>query len=212
MSSHVAVKDSPVVAYLEQSRPGRKVDVALGALTLARLLFVPAIVLTFLNAPLLTGLAIAGFVLADIYDGILARRNGGDGPWRRALDSTVDRIGIDAGMVGAYVAGLLPLPLLIALIARDLYCAAICARMLHRRGVAIKADWVYRSLNACVALGAMAAPFISSTLWVTLAWGLVVAAMLVAIDLTRLVRKAESAAPLVRDLVIPAGELRAMFP
>ena len=195
-------------AYPEQVRAGRKVEVALAALTLARLLLVPVIVLSFMKSPLLTCAAITGFVLADIYDGVLARRNGSDGPRRRALDSMVDRIGIDAGMVGAYLAGVLPLPLLIALIARDLYCAAICARMMHRWGAAIKADWVYRSLNAAVALGAMVAPFISPTLWVALTCGLLVAAMIVAVDLTRLVRSVESASPRIRGRVLPAGEIR----
>ncbi len=191
-----------------QARPVRKIDVALALFTVARLALVPAIVLSFMKVPLVTCVAIVGFVAADIYDGILARRDGNDGPRRRALDSVVDRIGIDAGIVGAYVAGLLPLPLLVAFIARDLYCGAICARMLRRRGVAIKADWVYRSLNACVAIGAMAAPFISSTLWVGLAGGLLLAAVIVAVDLTRLVRSVESTPPSVRDFVIPAGELR----
>jgi phosphatidylglycerophosphate synthase len=188
-----------------------KVDARLAALTLSRLLLVPVIVLTFLKAPSLTSVAIIAFVVADIYDGVLARRNGSDGPWRRALDSSVDRIGIDAGMVGAYVAGLLPLPLLMALIARDLYCAAICGRMLRRRGVAIKADWVYRSLNVFVAAGALAAPFLPPGLWVALTGGLLLAAIVVAIDLTRLVGSVESASPRFRDVVVPAGEIRAML-
>jgi len=208
MSSSAVLKGSSLWLGQWQARPARKIDGALAAFTLARLALVPVIVLSFMKAPLVTCVAITGFVVADVYDGVLARRNGSDGPRRRALDSVVDRLGIDAGIVGAYVAGLLPLPLFIALLARDLYCAAICARMLRRRGVAIRADSVYRSLNACIAIGAMAAPFISSTLWVGLAGGLLLVAVIVAVDLTRLVRSVESAPPTVRDLVIPAGELR----
>lgn len=210
MSSSAVLKSNPVSLDQWQPRALRKIDVALLAFTLVRLAFVPLILLSFMKIPLVTTLAIVGFVAADIYDGVLARRHDSDGPRRRALDSVVDRIGIDAGILGAFVTGLLPLPLFLALITRDLYCAVICARMVHRRGVAIKADWVYRSLNGCIAIGAMAAPFLSPSLWVGLASGLLVAAVVVAVDLTRLVRSVEAAPPAVRNVVISAAESRRM--
>lgn len=185
-----------------------KVDFKLAALTLARLSLVPVIILSFMQVPAVTTVAIALFVLADVFDGVLARNRSADGPGRRALDSTVDRIGIDAGMLGAYFAGILPGFLLLALLARDAYCALICARMMHRRRVAIKADWMYRALNLCVVVGAIAAPFMSVALWTLLAGVLLLLSVAVAIDLTRSIRLVESSSPDLRDSVIPAGALR----
>lgn len=185
-----------------------KLNIGLAALTLARLSLVPVIALSFMKVPAVTIGAIVLFVVADVFDGVLARNRQADGPSRRALDSTVDRIGIDAGILGAYLAGILPAPLLIALLARDLYCGAICARMVRKRGVAIKADWLYRGLNLCVAVGAIAAPFVPATLW---AWGagvLLLFSLVVAIDLTRSVRTVENAPPSLRDAVLPAGAVR----
>lgn len=177
--------------------------------TLARLSLVPLILISFLKLPALTAAGIVLFVALDIFDGVFARDKNADGPGRRALDSAVDRIGIDAGIFGAYLGGLLPLPLLAALLLRDAYCALICARMMYRRNVAIKADWVYRALNLCVALGAISASFISASLWVALAGGLLLLSIAVAVDLTRCVRAVEALSPKVRDAVIPAGNLRA---
>lgn len=188
--------------------PLSRTDLALAALTLARLSLVPIIISSFMKAPVVTTGAIVLFVVADIFDGVLARDHDADGPRRRALDSVVDRIGINAGMIGAYFAGVLPGLLLVALLARDAYCAAICARMVYRRNVAIKADWVYRALNLCVAMGAIAAPFVSGQLWVVLAGALLLLSIVVAIDLTRIVQRVESFPLSVSNAVLPAGSLR----
>jgi len=185
-----------------------KAGLTLAILTLARLSLVPVILLSFMRVPALTAAAIALFVFTDVFDGVLARNQGADGPRRRGLDSMVDRIGIDAGIVGAYLAGILPAALLVALLARDLYCAFICARMMYRRNVAIKADWMYRALNLSVALGAIAAPFLSPTLWVSLTGAMLLLAVAVAIDLTRSVRLVEGTPPGLRDTVLSAGALR----
>lgn len=185
-----------------------RASLTLAILTLARLSLVPVILLSFMRVPALTAAAIALFVFTDVFDGVLARNQGADGPRRRALDSMVDRIGIDAGIVGAYLAGILPPSLLVALLARDLYCAFICARMVYRRNVAIKADWMYRALNLSVALGAIAAPFLSPSLWVSLTGAMLLVAVAVAADLTRSVRLVEGAPPGLRDAVLSAGALR----
>lgn len=191
-----------------RDRRDSKADFKLGALTLGRLSLVPVIILSFMQIPAVTTGAIALFVVADIFDGVLARNQSVDGPSRRALDSTVDRIGIDAGMIGAYFAGILPGFLLLALLARDAYCALICARMMYRRRVAIKADWMYRALNLCVVVGAIAAPFLSARVWASLAGVLLLLSVAVAIDLTRSVRLVESSSPDLRDTVVSAGVLR----
>jgi phosphatidylglycerophosphate synthase len=185
-----------------------EVDLRLAALTLGRLSLVPVIIVSFMKVPALTMSAIVMFVLADIFDGVFARDRGADGPSRRAMDSVVDRIAIDAGMVGAYLADLLPGFLLLALLTRDAYCAVICARMMYRRKVAIKADWMYRGLNLSIAIGAIAAPFLPGGLWVSLAGVLLLLSVAVAADLTRSVRLVEGSSPDVRDTVLPAGALR----
>ena len=86
--------------------------------------------------------------------------------------------------------------------------AFICARMVYRRNVAIKADWMYRALNLSVALGAIAAPFLSPSLWVSLTGAMLLVAVAVAADLTRSVRLVEGAPPGLRDAVLSAGALR----
>ncbi len=195
------------------ARPVRhsKLDFALVAVTLARLSLVPIILLSFMRFPAITIWAIVLFVVFDIFDGVFARARNADGPQRRALDSAVDRIGIDAGIVGAYIAGILPAFLLAALLIRDAYCAAICARMMYRRRVAIKADWVYRTLNLTVAAGAISAPFISQRIWVPMAGFMFIFAIVVAVDLTRLVSFVERSPRDLRTTVVSATALRRML-
>ncbi len=202
------------VAWLTDPGPrerralGAQVDFKLAAWTVARLSLVPVIVLSFMKVPVVATAAIVLFVVADIFDGLLARSRSADGPIRRGLDSVVDRAGIDAGIVGAYLAGILPLFLLIPLLARDAYCALLCARMFYRRRIAIKADWMYRGLNLTVAAGAISAPFVPAELWAWLAGLMLLLSIVVAIDLTRSVVSVERASPSLRDAVLRAGALR----
>lgn len=213
MSSPAARAASKPVWSADALQPHRhlnasRADSRMTALTLGRLSLVPVILLSFMKVPPVTTAAIVLFVVADIFDGMIARGSRADGPTRRALDSLVDRIGIDAGMVAAYIAGILPAPLLVALLARDAYCALICVRMVYRRNVVIKADWMYRALNLSVALGAIAAPFLSAGLWISLAGVMLLLSVVVAADLTRSVRFVESSPSGVRNVVLAAGALR----
>lgn len=159
----------------------------LTAFTIARLALVPVIIMSFLTAPAVTTTALVLFVVADVYDGVLARRSNRDGVRRRAIDSTVDRVAIDACLVAAYFAGALPLLLLVAFLARDVYCAGVCARMVTTRHVAIRADWLYRGLNLSIAGWAIAAPFIPIAR-IELSAVLLGVSIVVAADLTRSVR------------------------
>lgn len=178
------------------------------AFTVARLALVPLILVTFTRSPGLTSIVIALFVATDVYDGVLARRHGEDGPARRALDSAVDRLTIDSCLIGACIAGVLPPAILLGLLARDAYLALICSRMMRTRRVAIKADWLYRALNLSVAGWALLVPFVSAAAATALALLLLAFSLVVAIDLTLLVKKVLSAPPAVRDTVIGAGALR----
>jgi phosphatidylglycerophosphate synthase len=188
--------------------PSRTVDGLLTAFTIARLAFIPFVIVTFMTAPAVTTVCLVAFMAADLYDGVLARRLDADGPRRRALDSIVDRLAIDACLIAACVAGALPLPLLIGFLARDLYCSVLCERMMRTRHVAIKTDLVYRGLSFLIAMWAIAAPFLSATTRTALAAGLLAAAVLVALDLTRSVRLVLAAPPQVMHRVIPASALR----
>lgn len=184
------------------------VEATLTALTVGRLVFVPIIIASFTVSAAVTTVALLLFIAADVYDGVVARRHGADGPARRALDSIVDRLAIDACLIGAWVSGAMPLPILCALLARDLYLALLCRRMMSERGVAIKADWPYRSLNLAVAGWAIVSPFVSADVRVGLAAALLSFSLLVALDLTRGVRMVLKAPPRLRDTVVDAGWLR----
>jgi phosphatidylglycerophosphate synthase len=184
------------------------VEATLTTLTVGRLIFVPIIIASFTVSAPLTTVALLLFIAADVYDGVVARRHDADGPARRALDSIVDRLAIDACLVGAWVSGALPLPILCALLARDLYLALLCRRMMAERQVAIKADWLYRSLNLSVAGWAIVSPFVSAGARVGLALALLAFSLLVARDLSRGVRTVLNAPPRLRNTVVDAGWLR----
>jgi phosphatidylglycerophosphate synthase len=175
--------------------------------TVVRLAMVPIMVAAFMSSSVLTASALMVFVLADLQDGIVARRRGTDGPARRALDSTVDRIAIDVCLVAACLDGALSPILLSLFLARDLYCAGICQRMMRMGAAAIKADWLYRGLNLSVAAWAMIAPFVSFEARQALFALISVGAFAVTLDLTDAVRQV-IATPSLHGTVTGAGVLR----
>lgn len=183
-------------------------DRVLAVATLSRLLFIPPLVVAMTRSTVATAALLTAFVLLDVYDGVLGRRRGTDGPSRRALDSIVDRCSIHAVYLAAMAAGLLAPWLFVALLVRDLYCAAICGHMMRERWVAIRADWVYRSLNLALAGWVVVAPLVD---WhvaqvlagAILAWGIVVAA-----DLSRGVMRILADPADLRGVVVGASRLR----
>jgi phosphatidylglycerophosphate synthase len=208
MSSRLDQSAQPLSRRMAPGAFAASPHTLLAVVTLARLAIVPVVIASFMTEPLVTTIALIAFVVADVYDGVLARRYDTDDADRRALDSIVDRLTIDLCLVGAFFAGALPLVLLLALLARDLYCSAICGVMMRERRVAIKADWLYRALNVSVAAWAITAPFVSQSLRTTLAALLVAASIIVAVDLTRSVRRVLTAPQRIRNLVVGAGALR----
>lgn len=181
---------------------------ALSTLTAVRLALIPILAVSFMANSLVMTVALLTFMFADLFDGMLARQFGADGPRRRAEDSIVDRLAIDACLVGAAVTGAIPVVLVCAFLARDLYCAALCAQMMREREVAIKADLAYRGLNCAMAGWAIAAPFLSSTGRLASAGALFGVSIGVAVDLSRSVRLVRRAPAAVRDCVISATALR----
>lgn len=200
-------------AGVPSPRAGLYPDVAqmppvLLAWTLGRLGLVPIIIGAFVVSPLLTAIALAAFIAADLFDGVLARDLDADGPSRRVLDSLVDRVAIWSVLIAVSLAGYLPPLLLGLLLIRDLYCARWCYRMVSARNVAIRADWLYRGLNLTLAGWVAMAPLIGNTGRIAMFTGILAFAVLVAVDLRRCVGKVLAAPPSVRDLVLRAGALR----
>lgn len=183
---------------------------AMAAFTLTRLLLVPGIALAFMHSALLTSCLLVAFMVADLGDGVIARRLGVEDVTRRALDSVVDRIAIDSCLLAAMLAGAMPVPIGAALLLRDAYCGLLCARMVHRVGIAIKADIAYRALNGSVAAWALAAPFVGDAVRAWLALGILVAAIVVAVDLTRCVTSVSRTGAVGRGAVVPASVARRM--
>jgi phosphatidylglycerophosphate synthase len=177
-------------------------------LTGVRLVLVPAIIATFMTHPAVTTVCLGAFMLADLFDGVAARALDADGASRRALDSVVDRIAIDACMIGAGFSGAMPIMLVLGFLARDLYCSALSVWMFRRRGAAIKADLVYRGLSFLVGVWALSAPFIAQPARVITAAILLALALVVAADLTRGVRRILRSPRDLRGSVVPAGDLR----
>ena len=180
----------------------------LAAFTVVRLGLIPLVVATFMVHPAVTTVCLGVFMVADLYDGVLARRFDADGPGRRALDSGIDRVAIDACLVGAWAVGAMPGLVLLGFLARDLYCSVLCTWMFRRRHAAIKADLLYRGLNFLIAVWALAAPLLSQAVRGALVTALLGLAIVVAADLTRGVRRVVASPQDLEGKVIPAGALR----
>lgn len=177
-------------------------------LTLGRLLLVPLIIVSLGVEPVITFSALVVFILLDLYDGVAARHLGGDDVSRRVLDSAVDRVSIWSVYIAAALFGFLPLPLLLVLAARDLYCGYWCYRLIAERDIAIKADWLYRSLNLALAGWIVVAPLATAGLRINLFLVICIYSAAVAVDLRRSIGTALSMPTDVSSRVIPASVLR----
>ena len=179
-------------------------------LTFGRFLFIPIVVMSLISSPAITAVALLLFIAADLYDGVAARQLGADGPERRVLDSLVDRASIWTVFFVATSVGLVPMVLFALLLLRDAYCGYLCQRMVRRRNVAIRADWMYRGLNLALAAWVVLAPLVGADVRLIGFIGILALSVVVAVDLKRSVAVVLSMPPSVRSTVIPAGELRRM--
>jgi phosphatidylglycerophosphate synthase len=180
-------------------------------LTLGRLAFIPFVIVEIHSRwHIAAAITLFGFLVADYFDGIVARRGGADGPARRAFDSTSDRIAIWSVYIAMTAFGYVPLALLAIMLVRDLYCVRLCQRAMQSRYVAVGADWPYRGLNAALAAWVMAAPVMSSPIRTTLLGVILGFSFVVAADLRRAVRHILTAPPLVGSIVVSAGDVRTL--
>lgn len=176
--AHVGIPIGRAVASVPQSR-------MMSVMTVGRLLLVPIMISTFMVKPAITTLVLLVFMFADLADGVVARHLGADDRFRRAADSIVDRVAIDSCLVAACVNGVLPWPVLAGVLARDLWCGAVCAHLLRARGVVIKGDLPYKALAASFGVWALLAPFVAATFRNDMAGAILAFAVVVAIDFTR---------------------------
>jgi phosphatidylglycerophosphate synthase len=187
----------------------RRASTALAAFTAFRLALIPGVIATFMSRPEVTAACLGAFMVADLYDGILARKFDADGPARRALDSTIDRVAIDACLIGAWGAGAMPALVVIGFLVRDLYCSLLSTWMFLRQRAAINADLPYRGLSFLIAVWALAAPFVTQGTRTSTAIVLLALSGAVAVDLTFGVRQVLGSPHDLAGRVIPAGALRA---
>jgi phosphatidylglycerophosphate synthase len=183
-------------------------DPVMAVVTVGRLALIPLVLLWLSTAPLLSGLALLIFIVADIYDGVIGRRRGTDGASRRALDSIVDRLAIDTVLVAMAVRGYLPAEMLALILARDAYCAHQCSR-LSARWVAVRADWMYKTLNLSLAAWVLVAGQLTADARVAFIGVIFAYSLIVAVDLTRAVQGVLALPENIRRTVISAGILRA---
>ncbi len=183
---------------------------SLALLTVGRLALVPPMILSVDGPTAVMAVLLTVFVVADQLDGVVARRFDADDPARRTLDSIIDRVAIWAVYSASVLAGLLPVALLLLLVARDTYCAYQCGRIIAGPGIAIKADWLYRGLNLTLAGWILAAPHTGADLRQALFGLILVAAVAVAVDLTRSVSWVLDRSGQFSSQVISATQLRCM--
>ncbi|MGN6557703.1 MAG: CDP-alcohol phosphatidyltransferase family protein [Solirubrobacterales bacterium] len=159
------------------------------AATSARLCLVPIMMVSFMSDPRVTTLALGSFMVMDLMDGVVARRQGVDDARRRAVDSLVDHVAIDLCLIAAMLQGALPLPILIGFLLRDAYCGAICTWLLRDKRRVIKVDLPYRIPSYLISAWALSAPFLSASHRAVFALCVLAFSFFTAADLTRLSRR-----------------------
>jgi phosphatidylglycerophosphate synthase len=179
------------------------------ALTVGRLIFIPPLLFFIFQKEHLAAAAVLGaFLVADHYDGVFARASNVEGPTRRMLDSGTDRIAIWTVYAAMAALSYAVVPLVLALAARDLYCAWCCRQIMRERFVAVGADWPYRGLSALLAFWVMAAPELSATARTSSLCILTGCSLLLAVDLRLAVRRVQTLPNSVSSVVISATVLR----
>lgn len=189
------------------ARAADRLDSLVVALTLGRLLLIPLVIACLTSWPRFTALPLLAFILVDVYDGVLARKRGSDTPARRALDSIADRIAIHAVFLAAVLLSLVPIVFWVLLLARDGYCAYWCYRIMNERWCAIRADWLYRTLNLSLAAWIVLSPLAPDSVVDLFAIAVLALAGVVAFDLTRSSRRLLAMAWLSSE-VVSATRLR----
>jgi phosphatidylglycerophosphate synthase len=202
--SSMASVDLPLAELPKEARLSR----ALSLITAGRLCLIPVVITTFMTHPLVTTLALLVFMGADLGDGLLARHLSADDRLRRATDSTVDRIGIDACLLAASANGTLPWTLFACFVARDVWCAVLCGRVLAVHGVVVKGDLRYRVLTASFGAWGLMAPFVASPARTMFAVAILTVATVLVVDYTRAVNAVLTGRYACRNQTVPVTAIR----
>lgn len=94
------------------------------------------------DAPLPAGLLLGVIGATDWVDGFLARRLGQVSDLGKVLDPVADRLAITAAVVGGWVAGVLPWPLALALVVREVVVALGATFAAWRWGVRVEVRFI----------------------------------------------------------------------
>lgn len=136
-------------------------------LTFFRLLLVPIFILVFFEVSPLAALPVSWLAaLTDTLDGTLARRHGWISRLGKILDPIADKLMQGALLLSLVVGGLLPWPLAIPFVVKELAQAVCGFLMLKRRQFVVVSRWFgkvaltlfHLTVNATVILAAFLSP------------------------------------------------------
>ena len=136
---------------MQNTRRGRIAN----AITLGRLALLPALGLTIVYRPSIAWIWVATVILADVFDGVLARRLGADTITRRALDATVDRFTIHASFAVAVAVHPIFLPVYLPLLVRDAFALGASGYLMQQRPVLLLGGHLHKASSLSCALFGM---------------------------------------------------------
>lgn len=137
-------------------RTGGRMSIS-GMLTLSRLLVVLGLVWAVISQPTMALLWIVVVMVADVLDGVIARRRGEDTDGRRVLDAAVDRLSIHAAFGTALYLHPAMLWIYMPLLIRDVMALSVGAYVLRRRSLLLLGGHWHKaaSLSAAAFGGAL---------------------------------------------------------
>ena len=159
-------------------------------LTCLRLLLVPTFIVVFFAVSPIAALPISWLAgLTDVLDGTLARRNGWITRLGKILDPIADKLMQGALLLSLVVGELLPWPLAIPFVVKELAQAVFGFLMLRRRQFVVVSRWFgkvaltlfHLAVNVTVIIAALLTPVpygVTVLLWVF--WGLTLGFMIYA--------------------------------
>lgn len=130
--------------------------------TFARLLLLAGLLWSIFGGPGHPWVWVASIIVADIFDGVLARSLGCDTIARRAADAVVDRISIHAAFGIAIVLHPAFLALYAPLVVRDFLALAASGVLLTRHGVLLMGGHWHKLASigsACFGVTVLSAPY-----------------------------------------------------
>jgi cardiolipin synthase len=109
-----------------------------------RILLVPLFLWLLLarDDPAAAGWLLLAIGATDWIDGFLARRLNQVSAIGKVLDPTADRLAVGAAVVGGWIAGVLPWPVALAIVVREMIVTTVAAVLAIRLKTALEVRWV----------------------------------------------------------------------